>query len=321
MWINTVFGFAWSSLLQVRTNQHTYVACRQVALKPKNPLETQDWHQLWDVVRSSVGDDLEIWVNLLQILEFVKQLASCDPKQIKTRPGEYWTQYDDSNCFWWCAGLHSQCKVNSLTWEQNNSFTISIHFILIRLAACGWTCLGVPLNSKCKRFLSKLRSWDDGHFGYRPNVAGIMTVQKDSGGWDLSTQSSDLKTRNMLRDELARGFRNICASLFRLKWAQVVFPQMLSKSNFATGGKHCLCTRSQKHVQHTFSSLHHLVIEVHPWDPLGCWTLEAAASNRTLQNLQLPESSATLPPNPLHVWNPPDYLYLMVSDTSRHGAS
>ena len=38
MWINTVFGFAWSSLLQVRTSQHTYVACRQVALKPKNPL-------------------------------------------------------------------------------------------------------------------------------------------------------------------------------------------------------------------------------------------------------------------------------------------
>ena len=60
----------------------------------------------------------------------------------------------------------------------------------------------------------------------------------------------------------------------------------------------------------------HPVIEVHPWDSLGCWTLEAAASNRTLQNLQLPESSATLPPNPLHVWNPPDYLYLMVSDTS-----
>ena len=164
---------------------------------PKIRLGAQDWHQWRIDVRSSVGDDLEIWVNLLQILEFVKQLASCDPKQIKTRPGEYWTQYDDSNCFWWCAGLHSQCKVNSLTWEQNNSFTISIHFILIRLAACGWTCLGVPLNSKCKRFLSKLRSWDDGHFGYRPNVAGIMTVQKDSGGWDLSTQSSDLKTRVM----------------------------------------------------------------------------------------------------------------------------
>lgn len=40
--------------------------------------------------------------------------------------------------------------------------------------------------------------------------------------------------------------------------------------------------RSQKYVQHTFSSLHHLVIEVHPWDPLGCWALEAVASTRTM---------------------------------------
>ena len=112
-------------------------------------------------------------------------------------------------------------------------------------------------------------------------------------------------------DKLARGFCNICVSLRRLKWNQVVFPTTRCYPLCNRWQTLFVHKRSQKHIQHMFSSLHHLVIEVH-----------CSASTRTLQNLQLlPDSSATLPPYPLHVWNPPDYVHLMVSDTSRHGAS
>ena len=137
------------------------------------------------------------------------------------------------------------------------------------------------------RFLSKLRRWPFSVAEWciapfhSPIFAGIMKVQKGCGGWDLSTQSSDLKARNIFGDELARGFYNICVSLYDcIGWSELRwYSQLKFYNRWQTLIVH---KRSQKHVQHTFSSLHHLVIAVHPWDPLGCWALEAVASTRTM---------------------------------------
>lgn len=134
----------------------------------------------------------------------------------------------------------------------------SIQFILIRLEACGWTCVGVPLKSKGKRCLSKLRWAILG-------IAQILQVLWRSeravvdGTRALRVRTSKLETFFVMSWHGGSAcFRNICVYC-RLKWAQdssggIPNYQMLSISIFATGGKHCLCTKDHKSMsnRHVF---------------------------------------------------------------------